>query len=89
MENGKNFCRSDRSGMPCCDRNSRNSLCSPPSDYGCDFPSLAMVYNPAQCFVDLYEQDEALCQGTLFKELNMPFEGSRNVLRGVDGRCVR
>ena len=40
-------------------------------------PALAMVYSPAQEFDDLYEADEALCHGTLFRELDMPFYGAR------------
>lgn len=37
-------------------------------------PSLAMVYAPCQVFSDLYELDEALKNGTLFRALNMPFQ---------------
>ena len=39
--------------------------------------SLAMAYVPFQDFVDLYEPDEALSQGTLFRELDKPFYGQR------------
>jgi len=41
---------------------------------------LAMVYSPFQRFDDLFEPEEALCHGTLFRELYKPFFGSR---RGV------
>lgn len=39
--------------------------------------SLAMAYVYPQEFDDLYEPDEALCHGTLFRELDMPFYGPR------------
>ena len=38
-------------------------------------PSLAMVYAPKQTFTDLYEPEEALARGTLFRELDLPFHG--------------
>ncbi len=38
---------------------------------------LAMAYVYPQEFDDLYEPDEALCHGTLFRELDMPFYGSK------------
>ena len=40
---------------------------------------LAMVYSPEQGFENMYEPEEGLARGTLFKALDMPFEG--------DGRC--
>ncbi len=43
------------------------------------FP-LAMVYSPYQAFEDLYEPEKALCQGTLFAQLDKPFYGSRRTL---------
>ena len=47
----------------------------PQSGPMCDrFPSLAMVYAPCQCFHKLYERDEALSRGTLFRELDKPLE---------------
>ena len=39
-----------------------------------DYP-LAMVYSPLQEFCELYELDEALKCGTLFKQLDLPFMG--------------
>lgn len=39
--------------------------------------SLAMAYVPYQQFRDLYEPEEALNAGTLFRELDKPFYGSR------------
>lgn len=38
--------------------------------------SLAMVYSPTQVFRDLYEPCKALARGTLFAELDKPFQGS-------------
>lgn len=39
---------------------------------------LAMAYVPYQEFEDLYADDEALYNGTLFRKLNLPFVGMRN-----------
>lgn len=47
---------------------------------GCDvdrFPEhmpLAMSYTPMQQWGDVYGEEEALSEGTIFPELNMPFE---------------
>ena len=38
------------------------------------FPSLAMVYAPHQAFRELYDKEEALSRGTLFRELDKPLE---------------
>ena len=35
--------------------------------------SLGMVYAPCQAFANLYNLDEGLESGTIFRELNMPF----------------
>lgn len=42
---------------------------------------LAMVYSPVQHFSEIYELDKALESGTVFKELDLPFEGM-SVTRG-------
>lgn len=39
--------------------------------------SLAMAYVPYQEFGELYEPDMALSEGSLFRELNLPFYGQR------------
>jgi hypothetical protein len=39
------------------------------------FP-LASVYAPTQVFRELYDRDEALMRGTIFKELDLPFLGA-------------
>lgn len=36
---------------------------------------LAMAYVPTQNWKDLYEPEEALSRGTLFRQLDLPFEG--------------
>lgn len=47
------------------------------------FP-LASVYAPTQVFRELYDRDEALMRGTIFKELDLPFLGA-TVTKG--GTC--
>ena len=46
--------------------------------------ALAMVYSPYQNWQNLLAEDRALRCGTLFAELNLPFEG-RTILS--EGRC--
>ena len=36
---------------------------------------LAMVYSPYQHFKELYSLDKALERGTIFAQLDLPFEG--------------
>lgn len=38
----------------------------------------AMVYSPYQIFREIYTPDTALSRGTLFSELDLPFEGYKN-----------
>ena len=38
-------------------------------------PSLAMVYCPRQCWQNLFSPEDGLKHGTLFAELDLPFEG--------------
>ena len=47
----------------------------------CDDMSLAMAYVPWQKWKDIYELEKALCVGTIFCELDMPFHGKGGVLR--------
>ena len=42
-----------------------------------EHPSLAMVYSPKQYWRNLYDVDEALPRGTLFRELDLPFFGEK------------
>ena len=50
-----------------------------------DYP-LAMVYSPYQCFRNTYAPDIALDRGTLFSELDLPFEGYKGKR---NGGCAR
>ena len=49
-----------------------------PNDPNClaNYP-LAMVYAPTQTFDSLYDCDQWLEKGTIFKALDFPFKGSR------------
>lgn len=37
--------------------------------------ALAMAYVPWQTWCDIYDVEKALCQGTIFRELDKPFLG--------------
>ena len=52
--------------------------------WGLEGYPLAMVYSPVQHFKDMYDLDTALTQGTVFKELDLPFMGM-SVTKG--GNC--
>lgn len=39
-------------------------------------PSLAMIYSPCQSFENLYDPSTALSRGTLFYDLEFPFEAA-------------
>ena len=45
--------------------------------WGLESYPLAMVYSPLQQFRELYEPDVALMRGTMFSELDLPFEGGK------------
>ena len=40
--------------------------------------SVAMAYVPFQQWCDVYQCDKALCQGTVFPVLDLPFMGVRH-----------
>ena len=40
-------------------------------------PALAMAYVPSQPWEELYESEEALQRGTIFRQLDLPLEGRR------------
>ena len=46
--------------------------------WGLDSHPLARVYSPLQHFRDIYDPEIALGRGTLFAELDLPFEGDKN-----------
>ena len=52
--------------------------------WGLENYPLASVYSPIQAFRNLYELDEALEHGTLFKELDLPFLCGE---RSIGGEC--
>ncbi len=59
-------------------RNENRDSCGNMESDWCDQHfSLAMGYVYPQEFYDLNESEEALCRGTLFKQLDMPFYGPR------------
>lgn len=46
---------------------------------------LASVYAPLQSFEDVYDTDKAFERGTVFAELDLPFEGNKRISKG--GNC--
>ena len=50
--------------------------------WGLEGYPLASVYSPIQNFRNLYEPSEALMRGTLFIELDLPFEGNSVAMGG-------
>ena len=79
----------DRIGKRLCDgtlpENTQNGEGCGNNDGGWGLRShpLAMVYSPLQEFRELYTPDVALDRGTLFAELDLPFEGDN----GKKGGC--
>lgn len=59
----------ERQGTCGCETETRSE------DYGCT--GLAMAFVPEQEFSELNDAEEALCRGTLFRKLDMPFYGQR------------
>lgn len=39
--------------------------------------SLAMVYSPVQEFTELYDAEQGLCRGTIFRQLDLPLTVGR------------
>lgn len=88
---------SDRSDIPNVDDRIGRRLCDgtlPDSDdmngcgrseggWGLHSHPLAMVYSPLQEFREIYAPDVALSRGTMFAELDLPFEGGN----GKRGGC--
>ncbi len=79
-QNHNNSCAD---GTPLSPRNEMGGGCPAQKDCTTDrcggwgLPSrpLAMVYSPCQAWRDAYTPDVALSRGTLFSELDLPFEG--------------
>ncbi len=58
--------------------NNRNSNPTPHGGsmgWGLENHPLAMAYSPYQHFREIYEPNKALSRGTMFAELDLPFEG--------------
>ena len=51
------------------------SPCLPNGGWGLHDHPLGMVYAPMQHFRNLYDRETALKQGTIFRELDLPFLG--------------
>ncbi len=70
----KNNCDCQKSSYvkqtPCADSGMNRA-----SDYGCT--GLAMAFVPEQEFDELNDTEEALACGTLFRKLDMPFQGDK------------
>ena len=68
----------------------RPTPCVPMGGWGLHDHPVGMVYAPLQNFCNLYDRETALKQGTIFRELDLPFLGesvanSGSPLRG--GAC--
>ena len=67
-----------RGGTSCgCHAGTGHSSCNH-GEWGLTGYPLAMVYSSCQAFGELYDAQKALKRGTLFKELDLPFEGEGN-----------
>ncbi len=64
--------RMDMTSTPCNPEGNRRG-----NGWGLYEYPLAMVYAPYQTFRNLYECHDALANGTLFSELNLPLEGCK------------
>lgn len=60
-------------------RNFDQRTCTVSDKHDMDMPgkSLAMAYVPWQNWRNIYDIDKGFCIGTIFAELNKPFEGGR------------
>ena len=74
QQSGRRNCdgslREDTSSTP--ERDCKNGKCG---GWGLESRPLAMVYSPCQAWRDAYAPDVALMRGTLFSELDLPFDG--------------
>ena len=77
--------REEASDIPRLDERIGNRLCDGtmrPTErdnmgWGLADHPLAMVYAPYQLFRDIYTEEVALNRGTMFAELDLPFEGDK------------
>ena len=56
-------------------KNEQSSCAEKAGGWGLVAHPLAMVYSPLQEFHEIYTPDVALSRGTMFSELDLPFEG--------------
>jgi len=61
------------------------SPCLPNGGWGLHDHPLGMVYAPLQHFRNLYDRETALKQGTIFRELDLPFLGESVANTGKGG----
>ena len=61
--------------------------CGGHSAWGLKNYPLAMMYVPLQSFEKLYDVEKALEFGTVFEDLNLPFEGKSVYNSGKGGCC--
>ena len=78
----------DRIGRRLCDgslpdNDDMNGCGTAEGGWGLHSHPLAMVYSPLQEFREIYTPDVALSRGTMFAELDLPFEGGN----GKRGGC--
>ncbi|MBQ9778609.1 MAG: spore coat associated protein CotJA, partial [Clostridia bacterium] len=85
MGNG-NGCANNSCGHAGNGRGCDNSENGAHRGWGLHDHPLAMVYSPYQHFRNTYTPDIALGRGTLFSELDLPFEGYHNKR---NGGCAR
>lgn len=72
MNNYENSCAPFRNAEEVTDRDCCCTLRTFPKEI-----SVAMAYVPFQQWCDVYSCDKALCQGTIFPVLDLPFMGVR------------
>lgn len=58
-------------------RASDNGCCKKGTRYGIKDRPVGSVYAPVQNFHELYDLDKALSRGTIFSELDLPFDAGR------------
>ena len=63
------------------------SPCMPQGGWGLENHPVGMVYAPLQAFRNLYDRETALKQGTIFRELDLPFLGESVANRSKGGCC--
>ena len=73
-----------RCDLGSCEQNTRNYDNGDNRSWGLEGYPLASVFAPLQKFENVYEMEKAICRGTMFADLDLPFEGT-TVQKG--GNC--